>query len=123
MFDDNIASLENLASPENLAKPSNVEASRHRPRIACPRTLRGWRFSPHARHKVDARWFAPHDVIDACEDPEMTMTAYDFGPGRMRFVREDLIVIAAPDRRQIITVLLRRYDSWSDDDARKVSER
>lgn len=93
----------------------------HRLRISCPRALRGWRFSRHAQVNVDARGFAPHDVVKACEEPELTMTADDYGLGRVRYVRGNVVVIAAPASSHIITVLLRSHDEWDDADARKAA--
>ncbi len=94
-----------------------------RARIGCPQTLRGWRFSRHAQSAVDARRFTPHEVIEACERPEVAMSANDYGSGRMRFVRGRVVVIAVPARSEIITVLLRTYDTWDNADARQVTGR
>lgn len=91
------------------------------PHISCPHLLRGWHFSPHARENIDARGFDPHEVVAACLSPEITATACDRGLGRMRYVRGNLVVIAAPATRQIITVLLRSYDEWDNRDARLVA--
>jgi hypothetical protein len=60
-------------------------------------------------------------VVEACEDPELTMTAYDYGLGRVRYVRGNVVVIAAPAISLIITVLLRSRDEWDDADARKAA--
>ncbi|UCN13609.1 hypothetical protein LFM56_11905 [Cellulomonas iranensis] len=92
------------------------------PRIRCPRELRGWRFSPHARASLDARGFDPHQVVATCEAPEITVTAYNYGPGRIRFIARGLVVIAVPGTRQIVTALLRSHEQWDDDDARRASE-
>jgi len=88
-------------------------------RISCPHLLRGWRFSCHAREHIDARAFDPHEVVAACVAPEITATAYDYGPGRVRYMRGNLVVIAVPESRQIVTALLRSYDQWDDEDARR----
>ncbi|MGY4644462.1 hypothetical protein [Cellulomonas sp. URHB0016] len=104
--------------------PSNNVRGRNeapRMRAACPRTLRGWTFSTHAQRNIDARGFAPDDVVDACEHHEIAMTADNYEPGRKRYVRGELVVIAAPARLEIITVLLRSHESWNDADARKVT--
>lgn len=94
-------------------------SSRQRHRISCPHQLRGWRFSRHAREHIDAREFDPHEVVAACTEPEITATAYDYGPGRVRYTRGRLVVIAVPQTRQIVTALLRSYDQWDDQDARR----
>lgn len=86
--------------------------------IRCPHLLRGWRFTAHARVHIDARGFDPHQVVATCEAPQITMSAYNSGPGRMRYVGEHLVVIADPAVRVIVTVLLRTYDEWDDADAR-----
>jgi hypothetical protein len=87
-------------------------------RIRCPHMLRGWRFCAHARENVDARGFWPLDVVDACESPEMTATAFNYGPDRWRYVRGHLVVIVNRTNRTVITVLLRSEDEWNDGDAR-----
>lgn len=103
------------------AKPSVIRNRRAaRLRIACPGRLRDWSFSPHARAAVDGRGFDPHEVVRTCQDPEISSTAYDYGAGRFRFVRGHLVVIANPEERRIITVLLRSYQQWNNADARKV---
>ena len=101
--------------------PKLMAAQLTRPRIACPARLRGWSFTHHARDAVDGRWFDPHDVISVCESPDISSTAYDYGPGRFRYLRGRLVVIAVPETRLIITVLLRSYDTWNNDDARKAA--
>ncbi|GIG38242.1 hypothetical protein Cph01nite_00040 [Cellulomonas phragmiteti] len=98
-----------------------VPAPHKRPRIRCPRELRGWRFTPHAREHIDARGFDPHQVVAACEGAEITVTAYNYGPGRIRFIAGGLVVVAVPETREIITALLRSHEQWGDDDARRAS--
>ena len=96
------------------ARPGPVRV----PRVRCPHMLRGWYFCTHAREKKDARGFDPLAAWAACEAPEMTMTAFDRGPDRWRYVRGGLVVIVNPARRTVITVLLRTPDKWDDGDAR-----
>ncbi len=100
-----------------------LPAPQQRPRIQCPRELRAWHFSPHAREHIDSRGFDPHRVVATCEGgPQITVTAYNYGPGRVRFVAGDLVVIAVPPQtRQVITVLLRSQEQWDDEDARRAS--
>jgi hypothetical protein len=81
----------------------------------------GWRFSVHARDVVRRRGFDKEGVLLACVDPQVTYTAYNYGPGRSVHQRGHLAVVV--DRRAlvVVTVLLRTQQSWSDDDARRVN--
>jgi len=83
--------------------------------------LRGWSFGAHAREHIDARGFDAHAVVEACAGPEITVTAENYGPGRVRYVKGDLVVIAIPATRRVVTALLRSHDEWCDDDALRVS--
>lgn len=85
----------------------------------CPEAMDGWRFTQHARARVNARGFDPHEVVRACESPEICTTAYDYGHDRFRYVRGKVVVIAVPDTAEIVTVLLRSYQQWNDTEARK----
>ncbi|HEY9476527.1 MAG TPA: hypothetical protein VIS06_22100 [Mycobacteriales bacterium] len=87
-------------------------------RIRCPHMLRDWYFSHHACEKVDARGFDPFDVLDVCKAPETKATAFHYGPDRWRYVGGNLVAIVNPATRTVITVLLRGYDEWNDEDAR-----
>lgn len=99
------------------ARPRPVRAPRHR----CPYMLRGWYFSNHARRHIDARGFDPRDVVAACEAAEMSMTASNYGPDRWKYFRGNLVAIASPVTRTVITVLLRSHDEWDDEDAREAN--
>ena len=76
-----------------------------------PLRLRDWTFTRHARDGVDARSFDPHEVVSACELPDISCTAYAYGPGMFRYVRGHLVVIAVPETQRIVTALLRSYDT------------
>lgn len=99
------------------ARPRPVRAPRHR----CPYMLRGWRFCDHAREKVDARGVDPRAAVAACEAPETMVTAFNYGPDRWKYFRGNLVVIAIPATRTVITVLLRSHDEWDDEDAREAN--
>ena len=115
--------VENLHLRKLQRPTPGLMRGRRRPTIQCPSRLGGWWLSPHARAAVISRGFDPHEVIRVCEDPELSVTGYDYGPDRFRYVRGNLVVIAAPQDRQIITVLLRSYQQWNNDDARKAATR
>jgi hypothetical protein len=83
--------------------------------------LRGWSFGAHARDHINARGFDPHSVVEACTSPEITVTAENYGPGRVRYVKGDLVVIAIPESRQVVTALLRSHHEWCDEDALRIS--
>lgn len=87
-------------------------------RIACPHQLRGWRFSRHARDRIDARGFDPHEVLGVCLDPEISVTAYDRGPDLMRYVGGRLVVVVDVRTGTIVTAWPRLYCQWDDSDAR-----
>lgn len=109
---------------EKIERPTpGIMRGRRRPAAPCPARLRGWWFSPHARAAVVSRGFDPHEVIRTCEEPEISVSGYDYGPDRFRYVRGEMVVIAVPHSRQIVTVLLRSYQQWNNNDARKAVTR
>lgn len=78
------------------------------------RTTLGWRLSSHARTTTRDRAVPIADVLTVIADPEVTYTAYDYGPGRHVYQRGDLAVVVAPDTQEVITVLWRRQEQWTD---------
>ena len=100
-----------------IGAPSHELCQRRR--LDWPSCLRGWHFSRHARAAVDARGFDPHAVVEACANPEIRATAFDYGDGRYRCTRGDIVVIAVPQTSTIITVLLRSYEVWTNAEARE----
>lgn len=82
----------------------------------------GWRLCPHAREVAAARGFRRQDILLACVDPEITYTAYDYGPGRHVHQRGRVSVVVNPEAKIVITVLLRARDQWTDADARQINQ-
>ncbi|KLN34199.1 hypothetical protein FB00_13585 [Cellulosimicrobium funkei] len=60
-------------------------------------------------------------MLQAVTHPEITVTAFNYGLGRVRYVRGDLVVVACPSTSEIVTVLLHSEDEWDDQDARAVN--
>jgi hypothetical protein len=118
-----MASVNIIGYPDN-SRPTPAILRRRRARqvrVPCPQDLNSWHFSHHARTRVDSRGFAPHEVLLAVTHPEITVTAFNYGPGRVRYVRGDLVVVACPEASEIVTVLLHSQDEWDDNDARTVN--
>lgn len=90
-------------------------------RSSVPSVINGWKLSGHARHTIAARAFDVRDVLQACENPEQSYTAYNYGPDRWVYQRAHVAVVLSPVTRTVITVLLRRREQWDDNDARAVN--
>lgn len=89
--------------------------------ISCPHQLRGWHFSRHARDRIDARGFDPHEVVLVCCNPQITVTAYHRGPNLMRHVAGRLAVVVDVGTGTIVTAWPRLYFEWNDSDAREAA--
>ncbi len=78
------------------------------------RSTLGWRLCPHARTAARHRQVARRDILTVVADPEVTYTAYDYGPGRRVFQRGDLAVVTVPEKKVIVTILWRQQAQWTD---------
>lgn len=74
-------------------------------------------FSDHAREAMNARRVSREEVLDIVRHPEIVEPS-----GRQRrFVKDGLVVVLGPNGRrwEVVTVLLRQPDQWTNEDARK----
>ena len=92
-------------APNPTPHPARAAHLNARPRALFP--------SQHAREKMRDRAVTWADVVAAVEHATVT-EPHD---GNRRYCRDDLCVVVA-DSGCVITVLLRRADTWSDADAR-----
>lgn len=86
-----------------------------------PATLGTWKLTRHAREQIANRGFRLEDVAATCQLPEQRYTSYDYGPNRWVYQRGHVALAVDPSTRTVITVLLRSYGSWTDDDARRAN--
>jgi len=86
-----------------------------------PEVVDGWRLSRHARQAIVDRGFRLEDVRAALSDPRQTYTAFDYGFDRWVYQRDHLSVVVVRETRVVITVLLRSWAKWTDDDARSAN--
>ena len=77
------------------------------------RTTLGWRLCPHARTAARLRAVPIREVLSVVAAPEVTYSAFDYGPGRHVFQRADLAVVTIPKQQLIITVLWRHQEQWT----------
>jgi hypothetical protein len=74
----------------------------------------GWRLTEHARSAARSRGFTVAEVLLTALDPEVTYTAYDYGPDREVHQRGDVAVAVDRSSKVIVTVLWRHVDEWTD---------
>lgn len=89
--------------------------------IRCPYILSGWRITTHARDMVDLRGFDPHAVAATCEHPEVQSRSRRHASIAWLYERGHITVVLEPVTRTVITVLLRGWSEWDDDDARRLN--
>ena len=78
----------------------------------------GWRMSRHAQQMCRVRGISVLEVLLTVVDYEQSYTCENYGRGRQVRQRGELAVVVAPENLVVITVLLRRQSSWTDEDAR-----
>jgi hypothetical protein len=80
------------------------------------RATLGWRLSAHARTKARARSVSVREVLEVVAAPDVTYTAFSYGPGRYVYQRGELAVVVLPASRIVVTVLWRHDGHWTDDE-------
>ncbi len=76
----------------------------------------GWRLCNHARSKAEARSVSAREVLEVIASPDVTYTAFSYGPGRYVYQRGELGVVVVPAIKIIVTVLWRHEGQWTDDE-------
>lgn len=86
-----------------------------------PLRIGGWTLTWHARQDIAKRGFRLEDVLATCDSPELSYTAFDYGPDRWIHQRGHVAVALTRTTRRVITMLLRRAETWHDEDARSAN--
>lgn len=81
-----------------------------------PKPSAAWHLSAHARTKARARAVSAREVLEVIAAPDITYTAFTYGPGRYVYQRGEIGVVVVPKTRIVITVLWRHDGQWSDDE-------
>lgn len=76
----------------------------------------GWSLCDHARTKARLRAVSIRSVLEVIAAPEVTYSAFDYGPGRFVFQRGDLAIVVVPERLTVVTVLWRHDGQWTDEE-------
>lgn len=76
----------------------------------------GWRLCTHARTMAKARSVSAREVLEVVAAPEVTYTAFSYGPGRYVYQRGELGVVVIPAVMIVVTVLWRHDGRWTDDE-------
>ena len=86
-----------------------------------PDVIAGWRLSSHARKMIAERGFHLEDVVAVLSDPRQTYPTPHYGEGRWVYQRGHVAVVVHRPSRRVITVLLKSWSHWTDDDARRAN--
>ena len=76
----------------------------------------GWTLCPHARVTARARGVQIREILEVTQNPELTHTAFDRGPGRYVYKLHDLAVVVVPATKTVITVLWNNHGEWTDEE-------
>lgn len=82
------------------------------------RATYGWHLSKHARTNAAERGVSTRDVLETIAAPEITYTAYNYGPGREVYKRGELAVVGDPRNKTVITVLWNTDAEWTSEQFR-----
>lgn len=102
-----------IPTPGNTRVGSVNRATIEAPHATHTAPARGLYPSTHARQKMADRHVTWSEVVEAVERPEIT----EPHNGNRRYSRAGLCVVVAVNGC-VITILLRRTEQWTDEDAR-----